>query len=171
MRNDLQNHPVVRLPGVRRGGEAQTMTAPKEMSAAEYRKAVGLPIKLPVVKESLTTEPPRHARAHARRQPGTMNKTEAEYAAHLEAEKRAGNIIDYRFEAVKLRLADKTFYTPDFFVVAADGFVEFREVKGFWEDDARVKIKVAAEQHWWARFTAVSKLAQKRGGGWKIETF
>jgi hypothetical protein len=45
---------------------------------------------------------------------------------------------------MKFRLADNTFYTPDFMVVMADGLLEAHEVKGFWEDDARVKIKVAA---------------------------
>lgn len=77
---------------------------------------------------------------------GEMNRTEAKYADHLELLKRAGEISDYRFECVKLRLADKTFYTPDFMVVASDGTIEMHEVKGFWEDDARVKIKVAASE-------------------------
>lgn len=115
--------------------------------------------------------PDRSARAQQRRQPGTMNKTEAAYAAHLEAAKKMGQVLDFRFEAVKLRLADKTFYTPDFMVLTTDRLIEFHEVKGFWEDDARVKIKVAAEQHWWARFRAVKKLAAKRGGGWETEEF
>ena len=70
-------------------------------------------------------------------------------------------------EAVKLRLADKTFYTPDFVVIRADGGIELHEVKGHWEDDARVKIKVAATQHPWFRFLAVK--AGKTG--WQYETF
>ena len=41
------------------------------------------------------------------------------------------------------------------------------EVKGHWEDDARVKIKVAATQHPWFRFLAVK--AGKTG--WQYETF
>lgn len=40
-------------------------------------------------------------------------------------------------------MADKTFYSPDFIVPALD-CIEVHEVKGHWEDDARVKIKVAA---------------------------
>jgi hypothetical protein len=67
-----------------------------------------------------------------------------------------GDILWYRFEGLKLRLADNTFYTPDFAVMAADGVMECHEVKGFWRDDARAKIKIAAEQYPF-RFKAVSQ--------------
>ena len=95
------------------------------------------------------------------------NKTEVAYAAHLETLKRAGLVLWYRFEAVKLRLADNTFYTPDFAVMLPDGEIELHEVKGFWRDDARVKIKVAAEMYPF-QFVAVQKA---KGGEWKIERF
>lgn len=97
---------------------------------------------------------------------GEMNKTEAAYAAYLELQKKAGLIADYRFEAVKLRLADKTFYTPDFVVLAPDGTLEMHEVKGFWEEDARVKIKVAAAQFPF-RFVAITR----DKGNWSFESF
>ena len=73
---------------------------------------------------------------------GVMNKTEQRYAFHLAGLRQAGQIARYDFEPVKLRLADRTFYTPDFRVIIPDGTIEFHEVKGFWRDDARVKIKV-----------------------------
>lgn len=97
---------------------------------------------------------------------GEMNKTEAEYANVLELKKRAGEIADYRFECVKFRLADKTFYTPDFAVLKPDGAFELHEVKGFWEDDARVKIKVAASIYPF-KFIAV----RKQKGAWETEVF
>lgn len=100
------------------------------------------------------------------RQRGSMNKTETAYGAHLELLKRAGEIIWYVFEGIKLRLADKTFYTPDFFVMRQDGTLEVHEVKGFWEDDARVKIKVAAE-HFPFQFIAVTK----NKSSWDFESF
>lgn len=89
---------------------------------------------------------PAKASRRAMHKPGEMNKTEAKYAERLEALKRSGEVLDYAFECVKLKLADRTFYTPDFMVLNKDGIVEMHEVKGFWEDDARVKIKVAAAQ-------------------------
>lgn len=95
-----------------------------------------------------------------------MNGTEKAYAALLELQKRAGAILDYRFESLKLRLADMTFYSPDFLVVKEDCF-ELHEVKGFWEDDARVKIKVAASLFPWIKFVAV----QYRKKQWKTEEF
>ena len=101
---------------------------------------------------------------------GQMNKTEAAYDAHLRLLLVAGEILWHRFEGLKLRLADNTFYTPDFAVMAADGVLEMHEVKGFWEDDARVKIKVAADQYPF-RFRAIKAEAKKRGGGWVMEEF
>lgn len=101
---------------------------------------------------------------------GVMNKTEAEYAQGLKLRERAGEVAWYAFEGMKFRLADNTFYTPDFMVMLIDGSLEAHEVKGFWTDDARVKIKVAADKYP-LRFIAVRKLARKEGGGWKIEDF
>lgn len=101
---------------------------------------------------------------------GTMNKTEAAYASDLEAKKSAGEIAWFKFEGVKLRLADNTFYSPDFFVMLADGSLEAHEVKGFWADDARAKIKIAADMYPF-RFIAVKAKAKKDGGGWAIEEF
>jgi hypothetical protein len=89
-----------------------------------------------------------------------MNKTEAEYDAHLRQLLRDGSILWFRFEGLKLRLADNTFYTPDFSVLTAGMQLECHEVKGYWQDDARVKIKVAAEQYP-IRFLAVRKRAKK----------
>lgn len=101
---------------------------------------------------------------------GQMNKTEAAYALHLELLKRAGEIQWYKFEAMKFRLADNTFYTPDFMVMARDDRFEAHEVKGFWTDDARVKIKVAAEMYPMC-FRAVKAKPKKDGGGWSEEDF
>jgi hypothetical protein len=52
----------------------------------------------------------------------------------------------------------------------ADGVLEMHEVKGFWQDDARVKIKVAASIYPF-RFVAVTARAKKHGGGWEREEF
>ncbi|MGB3271111.1 MAG: DUF1064 domain-containing protein [Rhodanobacter sp.] len=112
----------------------------------------------------------RKMQALGRLKTGQMNKTEAAYAQHLEIRKVAGEILWYRFEGVKLRLADNTFYSPDFVVMLADGTLECHEVKGFWQDDARVKIKVAADQYP-MRFVAVKVRAKKNGGGWDVEEF
>ncbi|HBQ7141249.1 MULTISPECIES: DUF1064 domain-containing protein [Klebsiella pneumoniae complex] len=102
---------------------------------------------------------------------GQMNKTETAYAQELELRKRYGEIAWYRFEGIKLRLADNTFYTPDFAVMLANGQLEMHEVKGgCWTDDARVKTKVAADQYPF-RIIGVTKLPAKAGGGWKVEEF
>jgi len=101
---------------------------------------------------------------------GEMNATEKAYSAFLEVEKQDGRVEWFKFEGLKLRLADNTFYSPDFAVMAADGVLECHEVKGFWTDDARVKIKVAASLYPF-RFVAVKKQPAKHGGGWDIEEF
>lgn len=109
-------------------------------------------------------------RALGRLKTGQRNKTEQAYEDHLESRRMVGDILWYRFEGLKLRLADNTFYTPDFAVLAGDGYLECHEVKGFWTDDARVKIKVAAEQYPF-RFIAFKAIAKNRGGGWIREEF
>ena len=101
---------------------------------------------------------------------GQMNKTEAAYAAELQARQVAGEVAWYRFEGLKFRLADNTFYTPDFAVMLASGVMEAHEVKGFWQDDARAKIKIAADMYPF-RFIAVKVQAKKDGGGWSVESF
>lgn len=108
--------------------------------------------------------------ALGRMKAGKMNRTEAAYAERLEALKHAGEILWYSFEGVKFRLAEKTFYTPDFAVMRADGLMEIHEVKGRWMDDARVKIKLAAEMFPF-RFIAVKAKPKKAGGGWSMEVF
>lgn len=104
---------------------------------------------------------------------GEMNKTEAAYDAHLEARQRAGEIAWRKFEGVKLRLADGCFLTMDFAVMLADGTLELHDVKGakaIFEDDAKVKMKVAA-----ATYPFVFKVAfpkpKRDGGGWAVEEF
>jgi hypothetical protein len=101
---------------------------------------------------------------------GERNKTELAYERMLEAARAAGDVLWFKFEGLKLRLADNTFYTPDFAVLAADGVMELHEVKGFWADDARVKIKVAADLYPF-RFRAVRAKSKKDGGGWAVEHF
>lgn len=112
----------------------------------------------------------RHAQALGRMKVGAMNKTEAAYAADLELRRIAGEIAWYKFEGLKFRLADNTFYTPDFAVMLANGALEAHEVKGHWEDDARAKIKIAADMYP-LRFIAIQSLPKKLGGGWKVEEF
>jgi hypothetical protein len=116
----------------------------------------------------------RYAKAR-RRVPGQMNGLERAYAVELKAEQGAGKISEWKYEAVTLVIARPpkalpSRYTPDFFVVNADGEIEFHETKGFMRDDARVKLKCAAEQYPF-RFVLVTKRAKKDGGGFLCEEF
>ena len=102
---------------------------------------------------------------------GQKNKTEQAYELEvLKPAMQDGSVRWYRFEGVKLMLADNTFYTPDYCVMRSDGTMEMHEVKGFWQEDARVKIKVAADMYP-LKFIAVKRQAKKNGGGWSIEEF
>lgn len=101
---------------------------------------------------------------------GQMNKTEEAYSRHLDQQRAAGLILWWKFEGLKLRLADNTFYTPDFVVLTASNLLEVHEVKGFWQDDARAKIKIAADLYPF-RFIAVRVRSKKDGGGWDAEVF
>ena len=116
----------------------------------------GLPISSPIK----LNQPSK-----SRHKTGRMNQTERLFAEGLEYQKRVGQIRRYWFESIRLRLADRTTYTPDF-MVERDGSLIIYEVKGFWRDDARVKIKVAAEMYPCFQFYAVQKTKE----GWKVES-
>jgi len=96
-----------------------------------------------------------------------QNKTEAAFDRKLEEMKRTGLIEDYRFEPFKLRLAGRTYYSPDFAVKRNDESLAILEVKGFMRDDAAVKLKTAAEQFAWL---GSFYLVRKNGNGWDIRS-
>lgn len=106
------------------------------------------------------------AAAEPERRRGRMNKTETAFAGLLEQQQTDGLITWWRFEPVKLRLATGAWYTPDFLAITRGGSILFYEVKGFWREAARVRIKVAAELNPWALFVVV----QRPSGAWKFET-
>lgn len=94
---------------------------------------------------------------------GTMNKTEDAYDRHLWEQRHTGSILWHKFEGMKLRLADNTFYTCDFAVLPASGVLEMHEIKGRMMDDANVKIKVAA-----SIYPLRFKIVRKVKAGWDI---
>lgn len=88
-----------------------------------------------------------------------MNNLEREYASLLDMERQTNRIQWWKYEAVKLRLGDGTFYTPDFMVVSKDGTVEMHETKGFMREAARVRLNTAAEMYPF-RFVLVKKVGR-----------
>jgi hypothetical protein len=92
-----------------------------------------------------------------------LNKLESAYAEHLEGLKRLGQIEWWAFEPMRLRLADGTYYRPDF-ATCSDGRLTFHECKGFMREAARVRLNVAAD-----RFPFPFYLVRKKGRGWDIK--
>lgn len=101
-----------------------------------------------------------------------MNKTERAYAGVLNDHKLRGEVLDWKFHPMRVRLAENTFYEIDFLVVHGDRQLAIHEVKGgFTTDKGQMKIKLCAEALPWFRFIKASKQPKKLGGGWKIEEF
>ena len=98
-----------------------------------------------------------------------MNGLEARYAGHLEAQRRAGRIVFWKFGELKLRLADGTWYTTDFYVMYQDGHIEIHETKGWMRDDANVKIKGSAEK--FPEFTFVLVKWDKDRRDWQFKVY
>jgi len=92
---------------------------------------------------------PRHSLGH-------MNHTEERFSDYLITREIFKKSLGWRFEAIKLRLAKATWYTPDFSEIQPDNSVIFYEVKVRWEDDARAKFKIAAETFREYRFIAAT---------------
>lgn len=104
--------------------------------------------------------------------PGEMNSTEKKYAQTvLEPRKLAGEIVDYQFEAVTLKIGKGTRWTADFFVMYPDGLLEFVDVKGRQPDEQsqRVKIRLASEKFYMFRFIVARLQLARDGGGFDLE--
>ncbi len=101
-----------------------------------------------------------------RKQPGEMNGLER---AFHEATQNWVGIAALEYERITLKLAHDTRYTPDFYMLRETGTIQFYECKGFMEDHARVKIKVAAEMFPEFEFYLVRRRKKADGGGWDIQ--
>lgn len=103
--------------------------------------------------------------ARAMKRASGLNQTEQAYADHLEHRRRAGEIIDYRAQAMTFRLGPDCRYTPDFLVVEADSTLTLVDVKGghTWEDSV-IKLKTAAQQFPWFAW----QMVQRRDSGWHV---
>lgn len=86
-----------------------------------------------------------------------LNKTEAAFLAKLRAEKWDWIGI----QSITLKLGDDCRYTPDF-VTLRDGSLVVWEVKGFFRDDAKVKIKAAARSFPFFNFIVVTRKSRTR---------
>lgn len=99
---------------------------------------------------------------------GEPNQTERRYRDEFLIPRiLSGEIVEYVFEGKTFELAHRCSYTPDWYVVRADGGIECHEVKGahVW-DDARVKLKVASRLNPEVKFV----LARWWKETWKIST-
>lgn len=108
--------------------------------------------------------------APAKPRRGRLNKLEARFQREFLQRKRdKGDLLWYDFEALKFRLADGAWYTPDFVSEDMHGSMVAWETKGFWREAARIRIKVAADKYPWIRFIAVTR--DRRTGEWVFEHF
>lgn len=98
--------------------------------------------------------------------PPVMNKLETRYYKYLDSRP---DVLEVYYEPFKLRLGKdwKTTYAPDFLIMKKDLTLEVHETKGFWRDDARVKIKVAANLYPIFKWVGVTL----RKGKWWYEEF
>jgi hypothetical protein len=142
----------------------------ERMSAAEFR-ALPQQTKAPVGPQAVKGN---SMFALGRMPTGVMNKTEERFLEEwIKPRILTGDVTWWAFEGIKLRLADSTFFTADFAVMNRERAIDIIDVKGaahLVAEDARVKIKVAAE-HFPFRF----HLAWPMGGttartrGWHVE--
>jgi hypothetical protein len=95
------------------------------------------------------------------------NQTERDYWEHLRARLVAGEIVDFRYEALTFRLGHDCRLTPDFLVLLPDGRAEFHEVKGFCEEDAKVKLRVFATLYPYWPIYVVTR--ERPLAGWDIK--
>lgn len=108
----------------------------------QQAERLGLGHLFPTESKPLPIAPPP---APTRAPSDGMNKLERAFWERASA--RFGGRHVHR-EGLTVRLAGRTRYTPDFFIVPDDAYrYELYEIKGFMRDDAAVKLKVAAEMY------------------------
>lgn len=111
-------------------------------------------------------------------QPVEMTKPERAFELTLlRPRMQVGELQWYAFEPMKLKLANNTTYTPDFMALDKAGKLWVFEVKAWWkgsggkpgrvgfQEDARVKVKVAARAYPFLLFRVV----WMRDGVWQEE--
>jgi hypothetical protein len=125
------------------------------------RRAEGHAARAPV---SAANTRQRRKRTILQADPPARNGLETEYSAVLEARKRRGEILDYGFNRVRLRLANGAWYKPDFDVTLAIGAVEYHETKGFQREAAILRVKVAA-----SNFIQAIVLVRRDGRSWNFQ--
>ena len=123
----------------------------------------------------LPTDKPKGAKhglyALGRLPVGTMNKTETRFSVYLEYKRLQREILWWRFDAVKLRLAASTFISVDFAVLQANGelhMIDVKPAKHLIEEDAKSKMKIAADIFPLRFFYAFAN-SRTRTDDWTIE--
>lgn len=116
------------------------------------------------VNPAVLAQAKRNPRAAGSTSGDEMNGLEAAYAAELRLRTLAGEVAFWAFKPFNLRMAPRTYFRPDFLVLLADGTTEIVDTKGHWEEDARLKIKLAARLWPLWLFVAVHK-----GAGGRLE--
>ncbi len=103
------------------------------------------------------------------------SRLELDYAFVLEARKRYGAILDWRYHPMRFRIAPGKTYEPDFLALSVStcdwaAAITIYEVKGSWDSknarDSRIRLEVAASLNYWFRWVAVTR----DKGVWNYET-
>lgn len=100
------------------------------------------------------------------RQIRQMNKTEARFAALLDARKARGELVSWRYEAIRLKWGGCMNYLPDFLIFGQIGALKpvVAEVKGSHVYD-RDLVRFKGCRHEWPEFQF--ELHQWKNGTWK----
>lgn len=114
----------------------------------------------PIVQEKCVKSLPR-PNLKASNDESKLNKTETAWLAEL----RIRNPKFLGIQAMTFKLGDDCRYSPDFICITQDDELIAYEVKGFFRDDAKVKIKVAARMFSWIKFVLVFKVKN----GWELK--
>lgn len=104
---------------------------------------------------------------------GIDSKYELDYLYVLREREYKGEIQSYYLKPGSLRLGTGSHYEPDFLVIAADGTVEYHEVKGRtrFATKSLTKIKAAAHAYQCFRFLLCMGEPVKNATGKKVLEF
>jgi hypothetical protein len=125
------------------------------------------PLKGRQLGDLLASQVPRRQapRPHSRVKRNEMSKLEIKYQQHLNELIRAGVVASFEYERNTINLAKRTTYTPDWLIQYTDGRVVYHETKGYMEEDAWIRMKIANRM----QMIPIYVVTWNRAEGWVIK--
>lgn len=123
------------IPQPRAGRRHQPELMSKVVTGAEF-----------IERQAASAAPTRQMRSLGRVRSRKVDAAIEAYGEFLAVRRCAGDVLWFRAQPIELRLADETYYGPNFAVMVASGHLEMHHVVDAAKNESLTTVKIAAEQ-------------------------